>query len=87
MARKEIVKRCVTCKELVNCNATNAETISHVGRCPDWIPNDELARDAREEIEIEFGPLALLCLTPKRQAESAKKGSRHVRRQAIRKAT
>jgi len=81
MAGKELDRRCVTCKDLSNCNSANEKILSHMGGCLDWTQNDELARDAREEIEIEFGPLALLCLTPKRQqAPSLRKGRHHARR-------
>lgn len=37
------------------------------GGCSDWMEHEELKKDAREEIEIEFGPTALSLLTLSRR--------------------
>lgn len=46
--------------------------------CPLWESHDELTRDAREEIEIEFGLPALGCLTLQKQRTQTKKKNKGV---------
>lgn len=87
MARKEADKRCLTCSSLSTCRTVTSEMLERGESCALWKLNDELAIDAREEIEIEFGSAALAMLALRKgQAPPYKKGRKHVRRRT-RKAT
>jgi len=84
--RKEPHRRCATCANLDSCRTVTIEMLKEQVGCSLWRISEELAKDAREEIEIEFGPVALALLTTKRGlAPTVKKGRTHVRR--TRKAT